>query len=334
MTASSSGAVNRDDGASRLFPLESYVASLSVLPFHYMSLSQPIHISSRLKMDRKARKDLQCKVLDTATAGIVVGLICHKPEFFNPWQLSTWQWLLGGISIRAAIAFYDHLVIFLIDTICRSRLLPTRTTGKSVRYVSLDTKSFVYLTINAVHEWVFVQRFCYFIWHSPQVSLEWKNVGVLNTVGALWVMFVILDLCYAPCHHLLHLPSVYPLIHKHHHRQHYPVRGYLDAGNEHPIEHLVGVLSTWGASLAAAHGPTGVHGLTLFLFFNIHAALAMLNHSPYDVTFDIVPGIVQYKVAHHEMHHRKFTVNYAQYCMWYDLAMKTFAKYESPGKEI
>jgi hypothetical protein len=28
---------------------------------------------------------------------------------------------------------------------------------------------------------------------------------------------------------------------------------------------------------------TGAHALTIFLFFNVHAALAMLNHSAYDV---------------------------------------------------
>ena len=285
-------------------------------------------------MDRKAQQDLQSKVLDAATTSIVLALIYFRPDLFNPWQLNLWQWLLGAALIRASIAFYDHLVIFIIDSICQSRLLPTRTTGKPVRFVTLDTKSIIYLSINALHEWVFVQRFCHYIWYSPHVSLEWKDIGFLNTVGALWVMFVVLDLCYAPCHHVLHLPFLYPLIHKHHHRQHFPTRGYLDAGNEHPMEHVVGVLSTWGASLAAAHGPTGVHGATLFLFFNIHASLAMLNHSPYDVTFDIIPGgVLQYSVAHHEMHHRKFTVNYAQYCMWYDFGMKTFAKYEGPSKE-
>lgn len=286
-------------------------------------------------MDRKAQKELQSKVLDATTASFVLVLVYYRPELFNPWQLNAWQWMAGAAGIRAAISFYDHLVIFLIDSVFKSRLLPTRTTGKPVRYVTLDTKSLVFLSINAVHEWVFVQRFCYYIWHSPNVSLEWKDIGFLNTVGALWVMFVVLDICYAPCHHVLHLPAMYPLIHKHHHRQHFPTRGYLDAGNEHPIEHVLGVMCTWGASLAAVHGPTGVHGVTLFLFFNIHAALAMLNHSPYDVSFDLIPGgILQYQVAYHEMHHRKFTVNYAQYCMWYDFAMKTFAPYEGPAKEI
>jgi sterol desaturase/sphingolipid hydroxylase (fatty acid hydroxylase superfamily) len=285
-------------------------------------------------MDRKVKQEQQSRILDGATAAIVLALVYHRPELFNPWHLNAWQWWLGGVLIRAAIAFYDHLVFFLVESIFKSRLLPTRTTGTPVRFVPLDTKSKVFLVLNAMHEWVFVQQFCHYIWHSPDVSLEWKDIGFMNTIGALWVIFVVLDLVYAPCHHILHMPSIYPLVHKHHHRQHFPTRGYLDAGNEHPIEQVVGLASTWIASLAACHGPTGVHGYTLFLFFNIHAALAMLNHSPYDVTFDIIPGILQYSVGHHEMHHRKFTVNYAQYCMFYDFAAKTFATYEGPGKKL
>jgi len=108
----------------------------------------------------------------------------------------------------------------------------------------------------------------------------------------------------------------------------------LDAGNAHPIEHVVGVVATWGAVLSVVYGPTGAHGVTLFLFFNIHAAMAMLNHSPYDVKFALVPGAIHYSVANHEMHHRKFTVNYAQYCMWYDHLMKTYTAYEGPSKDL
>lgn len=280
---------------------------------------------------KKAVQEFRSRVLDTCTAGAATFLLYYKPDFFNPWQLNWWQWLLGGVVIRAAITFYDHLVVFVVDTIFRNARLPTRTTGKPVRYVELDTLSFIYLTINAVHEWVFVQRLCHFIWHSPDVSLKVEDIGLLNTVVAVWIMFVVLDIGYAPCHHILHLPALYPLIHKHHHRQHYPTRGYLDAGNEHPIEHIIGVLCTWAAVLTAV-SLVRAHALIIFLFFNIHAALAMLNHSPYDVEFDIIPfGILRYAVANHEMHHRKFTVNYAQYCMWYDHVMKTYTPYEGPA---
>jgi len=276
------------------------------------------------------RIELQRKILDITTAGIVFLLLYFNTGFFNPWQLQGLSWVLGFILIRTAIVFYDHLVVFMIDSIFKNNYLPTRTTGKPVRYVGLDHKSFIFLAINAVHEWIFVQRLCHFIWHSPEVPLAYSEISLVNTLGSLWVMFIVLDTFYAPCHHILHMPRIYPLIHKHHHRQHFPTRGYLDAGNEHPIEHVVGVMCTWSAVLAAVYGPTGAHGLTLFIFFNVHAALAMLNHSPYDVEFPIIPGLVNYSVANHEMHHRKFTVNYAQYCMWYDHLVNTFAPYEGP----
>ena len=283
-------------------------------------------------MDRKSQQELQSRILDSACVVLVLGLLYHKPHWFNPWGLEVWQWTAGAISIRAAIAFYDHLVIFLIDSLLQSRRLPTRTTGRPVRYVSLDTQSLVYLTINALHEWIFVQRLCHFIWTSPRVPLAVEEIGIVNTLGAMYVMFVVLDVLYSPQHHILHKPFLYPLIHKHHHRQHYPTRGYLDAGNEHPIEHVVGVMSTWGAVLSVVYGPTGAHGVTLFLFFNVHAALAMLNHSPYDVRFPLLPfGLAEYSVANHEMHHRKFTVNYAQYCLWYDHVMGTYTPYEGPS---
>jgi sterol desaturase/sphingolipid hydroxylase (fatty acid hydroxylase superfamily) len=276
-----------------------------------------------MSVDRRKIQQLQSVVLDTCTACAVGTLFYYKPEFFNPWNLSLFQWMLGGLAIRGAINFYDHLVVFAVDSIFNQKFLPTRTTGKPVRYVDLDMQSIIFLSINAVHEWIFVQRLCHYIWFSPDVSLEIEDIGLLNTVGALVVMFIVLDLCYAPCHHILHMSAIYPLIHKHHHRQHFPTRGYLDAGNEHPIEHVIGVLCTWASVLSAVH-IVNAHAVVIFLFFNIHAALAMLNHSPYDVEF------LGYSVANHEMHHRKFTINYAQYCMWYDHIMKTYARYEGP----
>jgi sterol desaturase/sphingolipid hydroxylase (fatty acid hydroxylase superfamily) len=296
------------------------------------SASKPKMIIRRTS-SRQEEQRIQSLVLDAVTTATVLYLYYREPGIFNPWGLSLPHWLLGGLFIRGAIAFYDYFVILIVEKVFRGdkNLLPTRTTGKPVRYVELDTKSIVYLAINSVDEWIFVQRLCHFLWHSPDVSTRLQDISMLNTLVALAVMFIVLDVCYAPCHHILHKPWIYPLIHKHHHRQHYPTRGYLDAGNEHPIEHFIGIMSTWGAVLAATYGPTGAHAAVVFLFFNVHAALAMLNHSPYNVQFDIIPGLVSYKVSNHEMHHRKFTINYAQYCMWYDYVMNTYGDYEGPA---
>jgi sterol desaturase/sphingolipid hydroxylase (fatty acid hydroxylase superfamily) len=236
--------------------------------------------------DRRALQEWQSRVLDLTTSFAVGALICYRPSLLNPWDITLVQWLVGGVLLRGAIAFYDHLVETLLE-ISGASLLPTRLTAKPVRYVELDQNSILFLSINSVHEWIFVQRLCHYIWYSPDVSKDLSDIGLLNTLGALYVMFVVLDVCYSPCHHVFHQPWCYPLIHKHHHRQHYPTRGYLDAGNEHPIEHVVGVYSTWAAVLVAVHW-TGAHAATIFFFFNLHAAMAMLNHSPYKFSCNIL----------------------------------------------
>mmetsp|Transcript_27406 Transcript_27406/g.65799 ORF Transcript_27406/g.65799 Transcript_27406/m.65799 type:complete len:335 (-) Transcript_27406:2160-3164(-) len=298
------------------------------------SSSSPSSSKSSSSSSRKAQQLLQSRVLDTVTTSAVGWLYYNYPDLFNPWDFTTVQWWAGALFIKVALTFFDYLVFWTVEYLFHSKLLPTRLQpDKPVRYVELDRTSMMYLTINAVHEWIFVQRMCHFIWFSPDVSLDIKDIGLMNTVGALWLMFIVMDLLYAPIHHLLHMPALYPLVHKHHHRQHFPTRGYLDAGNEHPIEHLVGVMCNWAAVLTAVHC-LKAHAVVLFCFFNIHAVLAMLNHSPYDVTFNIIPyGILRYSVGSHEMHHRKFTVNYGQYSMLYDHAVKTFVPYEGPNQK-
>lgn len=246
-------------------------------------------------------------------------------EILNPWDLTALQWVVGFVLIRGAIAFYDHLV----DGIVRASnwpKLPTRTTGKPVYYVGLRPIDMCYLGVNAVNEFVFVNNLTHYIWHSPAVPKLLGEISILNTLVSLYLMFVVLDMFYAPAHRFLHWAPVYPYIHKHHHRQVFPVRGYLDAGNEHPIEHMIGTTCTWIAVFAAVHS-VGAHAATIFVFFNIHAALAMLNHSPYDVDFTILG--FRYSVKAHEMHHRCFTTNYAQYCMLWDSVMGTFSEYHA-----
>jgi len=243
---------------------------------------------------------------------------------FNPWEISTTSWIAGFFISRGLITLYDHLVIAVVK-LTKQKLLPTRTTGTPVRYVDLRLVDVVYLFINAIQEWLFVQNMCFYIWHSNDVPKSVEQIGVFNTVCAVMVMFIVQDIFYAPTHRFLHWRPVYPYIHKHHHRQIFPVRGYLDAGNEHPVEHFIGTSCTWIAVYTAVH-TTGAHAVIIFTFFNIHAALAMLNHSPYDVDINLI--FMNYNVKAHEMHHRKFTTNYAQYWLGIDHLMGTYMEYD------
>ncbi|KAL7526877.1 hypothetical protein ACHAWF_001951 [Thalassiosira exigua] len=351
------------------------------------------------RLSLRSQRQRQCSyVLDFATTIYVLHYLRDNPSYLNPWKLPNAAiWMSGFVAIRLGIVFYDHLVVLLIEKCFKSKVLPTREHGvPPVRYVSLDARSVVYLSLNAFNEYAFVMRLTHYLWNGGhQQLLPWKlsQVTAGNTILALGIMFVFMDILYAPLHHLLHLPALYPLIHKHHHRQHFPARGYLDAGNEHPIEHMIGVMCTWFAVCtsevllptcamwldrvketgfsgvldggAAWTRGGGVHAITVLVFFQFHAALAMLNHSPYDVKFslpfagssnlfgaenkvmqwiDELPCIgkwakriatgqwFKYSVGHHEMHHRKFNFNYGQYCMLYDTLMGTFLEYEGPVK--
>mmetsp|Transcript_16098 Transcript_16098/g.32192 ORF Transcript_16098/g.32192 Transcript_16098/m.32192 type:complete len:401 (-) Transcript_16098:196-1398(-) len=352
---------------------------------------------------RAQKQHLTSILLDSATTLFVLYFLYHNPNYLNPWSLpNATLWLGGFILIRCAIAFYDHLVVCLIDSCFKCKVLPTREPGAPpVRYVELDTRSLVYLCLNAFNEYAFVMRLTHYLSQGGMfqaLPLKLSEVSLGNTLLALGIIFVSMDMLYAPLHHLMHLPSLYPLIHKHHHRQHFPTRGYLDAGNEHPIEHMIGIICVWfalmtaelmmpsllclgdklwyeDAGLSVLSSPSewvrggGVHAITAFIFFQLHATLAMMNHSPYDVQFSLpligstklfgketqpvkciekIPWVglrlrrlvigewFHYSVGYHEMHHRKFNFNYGQYCMWYDLWMGTFLEYEGPlrAKEL
>ena len=350
-----------------------------------------------IQLRRLKKQQLISVLLDLTTAIIVAIYIYSNPSYINPWEIPVpLLWILGFILIRCAIVFYDNLVVFLIEKVFKCKVLPTREPGAPpVRYVELDFRSIAYLSLNSLNEYTFVMRLTYYLWNGGYNGiLPWQlsQVSLSNTIIALGIMFVSMDLIYAPLHHFLHLPSMYPLIHKHHHRQHFPVRGYLDAGNEHPIEHVIGVACTWFAVCTAevlvpslkmiwdviltnevaklrSILPTvalqggGAHAATVLVFFQLHAALAMMNHSPFDVQFSLpcvgssilfrsdssllsfmnkIPFVgkklrrvvtgqwFRYSVGHHEMHHRKFNYNYAQYCLFYDHWMGTFIPYEGP----
>ena len=90
-------------------------------------------------------------------------------------------------------------------------------------------------------EWQFTCHVIDIVLSSPNFAWRLHDLGLLNTLPALYLIFAIDDAFYAPLHLLMHRPWFYPYVHKHHHRQQLPERGYADAGNEHPIEQVLGL---------------------------------------------------------------------------------------------
>ena len=190
------------------------------------------------------------------------------------------------------------------------------------------------------------------------------SVGWLNTLPALWLLLVVDDMLYAPTHRFMHWKPVYAWVHKHHHRNTYPDRGYFDGANEHPLEQIIALSLHWIAiHLVAA--TSGVHAGTIIAHLGLKAAGACFNHTGHDLQFSFlgtrtrtpprarpprpcppatasappptasppqlttrpIPAGIDYSVRAHELHHRKPNTNFAQYVMFWDRLMGTYHPY-------
>lgn len=81
-----------------------------------------------------------------------------------------------------------------------------------------------------------------YLFICSQSSIPWwpSSLSWINTALVFPFLFLIYDFFYCVLHTVLHFRSIYGWIHKHHHRQHSPTRGYIDAANVHPIEFVLG----------------------------------------------------------------------------------------------
>lgn len=183
----------------------------------------------------------------------------------------------------------------------------------------LEFRDYTYLFLNQFVEMVFVLHLLQKAWTSMPLWPEQATVS--NTVGAIYATFLIDDFIYYFAHRIMHVPWVYPWIHKHHHRQPLPFRGYLDAANEHPLEQVVGLGCVW-VTMWLVEQTMGFHAIAAVGFFAVYASLAMLNHLPYDVKFGLWG--LRYNVKAHESHHRLLRCNYAQNTMLWDWAFGTW----------
>ena len=233
--------------------------------------------------------------------------------------------LLGGLYLGKMVGEYAlDLVITTTLKLVSFPLLPSRVNPTKTKGLErLEFKDWYYLGLNQFIEATFVSHLLALMLTLPRSADE---VNVFNTVLAWYTCFLVDDFFYYWLHRAMHLQWLYPWIHKHHHRQVLPKRGYLDAANEHPLEQVGGLACVW-TGLMAAQALFGLHAVTVLAFFGLFATFQFLNHTPYDVRLGA--WALGYSVRAHEMHHRYLKCNYAQNNMWYDMLLGTFAEYKN-----
>lgn len=221
------------------------------------------------------------------------------------------------------------------------KLLGSRTTETYYQNKAknqLHTIDYFYVFINSFIEMVFIFNLFFFGANSADVVYSFDFGGwdvasrsgytIWNTLVASVFLILLDDAIYAPAHRFLHWKPIYPLVHKHHHRQKFPERGYLDAGNEHPVEQLIGLSIVYGSILITAR-LLGFHIASLVLTFVFYAFVNVVNHTSYDIKMKYLGVGFEFTVGAHEMHHRFFDCNYGKSCMWFDMLMGTYEPYAS-----
>eukprot|EP00656_Telonema_subtile_P007657 TRINITY_DN13598_c0_g1_i3.p1 TRINITY_DN13598_c0_g1~~TRINITY_DN13598_c0_g1_i3.p1 ORF type:complete len:312 (-),score=81.26 TRINITY_DN13598_c0_g1_i3:329-1264(-) len=247
--------------------------------------------------------------------------------FMNPFELPAMVWF--GILPCHFLAklLLDLIVERATVLVLKAKLLGSRDPANPGKrgLQALAMIDYCFLGINAVIEYVFTYHLGAFAWSSPSVAWGWDGLTVLNVLPALVLIFVVDDLVYAPMHRFMHWRPVYWMVHKHHHKQPFPVRGYFDAANESPMEQVIGLSCVW-ITLHVVPMLTGLHVAALGMFFVLYAATAMLNHTAYDINLWL--GF-KYSSGAHEMHHRLPSCNFGQNFMIWDVLMGTYRSYQN-----
>jgi len=248
------------------------------------------------------------------------------PYLFNPFKLKLHIWVGLYIIKAIGLGILESVVLFFIRN--TKKLKYRENNKRAKRLEKLQIIDYLFLFANSFVETTFVHHLCVFV-NDKYIIKSMDGMNLLNTFLSFYLLFLADDFFYAISHRFMHWGPIYPWIHKHHHRQPLPERGYLDAGNEHPLEQLIGLGCVFIAIRLVSYVTT-IHIVSMFIYFNIYALLAILNHTQFDVKFY---GFgFEYSVAAHEMHHRNPKSNYAQYFIYWDVLMGTYKPYDDGAR--
>ncbi len=257
-------------------------------------------------------------------------MLAGAAALFNPFALSPLMWWCSYAVMRFLLFITIDGIVWVIGPRVTNPL-PSRTdkTRPPYKHV-LDRYDVIYLGINSFIEYAFLQQLAWFLWFHPRVLRSGGDFGLASGPLAWYLLFVVDDMLYAPAHRFMHWPPVYKYVHKHHHRNTFPSRGYIDGANEHPCEQLLALSLHWTAMHIVMRA-TGLHASAVVLHIALKALGACFNHTGFDLRFQFLG--IDYSVGAHEMHHRRPNTNYAQYVMFWDRLMGTYVEYQSTGEK-
>lgn len=234
-------------------------------------------------------------------------------------RFDVWSWsqrlifcgvVFAGLEILAALVNLMHMTT--------SKRIPKR--GHHLD--NLGQKDYLFITISKFSTVMFTYHLLQYAGNSEHIVWSLDGLTLSNTLLVFPLFFIIYDFFYTAWHRFLHIPAIYPYIHKHHHHQHAPSRGNLDAINVHPVEFIVGEYDHLLTIFLVARYIAPVHVLSILAFILLGGFLASLNHTRFDLSSPLIPQL--YSVKYHDLHHWDPNWNFGQYIMLWDYLTKSF----------
>lgn len=169
------------------------------------------------------------------------------------------------------------------------------------------------------------------IWASSAVdwALEKSAFTFSNTVIGFLAVFCLADFVYYVGHRVVHgNPVLYNFIHKHHHGEPLPIRGWFDTCNAHPTDFFYTGFSTSPVSVLWLMPFLGVriHIVTVAIMMYTVMFVGALGHSRLDFNLGF------FNTRFHAGHHSMFKYNYAQNIELWDRLFGTYKELPVPAK--
>lgn len=261
-----------------------------------------------------------------AIAVFLSGPVEHNtrpPWLLNPTGILDWGLLIAGpfVTYSGKELFQLLLTTFEVHVMRVDRFEIAAAKGKLEVLQHVDI---CFIGLNSLPEFILFNHLAAFC-SGPLVEGHLAALTILNGPVAFVLSLLAFDFVYWLFHATLHTAAIYPYIHKHHHRQQIPNRGYADAVNVHPFEELAGATCFW-LGLVFAAMTVGMHAGAAWMALGTWTAFNIGNHAEFDSPIH-APLPFPSSPRDHQMHHRVPNCNYAILTMVYDHAFGTYKPY-------
>mmetsp|Transcript_21210 Transcript_21210/g.42112 ORF Transcript_21210/g.42112 Transcript_21210/m.42112 type:complete len:277 (-) Transcript_21210:336-1166(-) len=198
------------------------------------------------------------------------------------------------------------------------------------KYPPMEFKDWSYVWFNRI---CVLPLISYIIIRSIQnaecIVWEMDKMNFGNVFIAFVVVFSLSDLTYYIGHRTVHkVPALYNFIHKHHHKESHPRRGWVDTCNAHPTDFFYTGFCTAPCSVLWLL-PTGtVHIVAVLISMHCVMFVGALGHSRIDVNIGV------FNSRFHAGHHALTFCNYAQNIEVWDRLFGTYKEISMKGAKL